>query len=384
MISITGAQTEAIVYSNELEASAREQLQRMVNHEAFTGLPVRVMPDVHAGKGSVVGFTCKLGEKLIPNVIGVDIGCGVRLDSIRSRPGSWTFEGLDKVIRKEVPSGMAVRQKEYVGLRNPNSKIGELFGDIEEKLLAICKHTGQDPDRVIRSIGSLGGGNHYLEVGKSAQGDFSFSIHCGSRNFGLQIAEFYQRKAMQIRNTPKGEESQLAWIDGDEAQQYAHDMSVAQAYASLNRLVILEVVARALGWEVGESFAIESVHNYIDFSEGFIRKGAISAAKGKQLVIPISMAEGVIIGRGKGCAEWNISAPHGAGRLMSRSQAKASLNMKEYKSRMEGVWTSCVSTKTIDEAPMAYKGLEHILSQIGDSVDVIDVVKPVYNFKAGE
>jgi len=285
MITITGSQTQAHVYTDVLDQSAHDQLQRMVDHEAFQGLQVRIMPDVHAGKGSVVGFTCSLGEKLIPNVIGVDIGCGVRLDSINAKPGTWTFEGLDKVIRKEVPSGQGVRQKEYAGLRNSNSKIGELFGNLEQELLQVCRSTGQDHDRVLRSLGSLGGGNHYLEVGKNSLGSFSFSIHCGSRNFGLQVAEFHQRKAMKIRNTPKGELSQLAWLDGEDAQLYAHDMQVAQAYASLNRKVILDAVAKAMRWDVSETVAIESVHNYIDFAECFVRKGAISAAFGRELVV---------------------------------------------------------------------------------------------------
>jgi len=388
MIELKGKHAAAHVYTSEIDDTSASQLQQMLDHEAFAGLKVRIMPDVHAGKGSVVGFTSELGERLIPNVIGVDIGCGVRLDSIAARPGSWTFDSLEKTIRTLVPSGMAVRRERYPGLRKAQSALGAEFAALEDEIVRVCQQTGQNIERVICSLGTLGGGNHFLEIDRGSQGELYLSIHCGSRNFGLQIANFHQQKAIERfkhnQKLPEKFNTQLAWLEGEDAQAYARDMSVAQAFASLNRKVILEILGKALNWNTGTNTAIESVHNYIDFDEGYIRKGAISASSGRPLVIPISMSEGIILGHGKGNPEWNLSAPHGAGRKLSRTQAKARLSMKDYKESMSAVWSHSVNTATLDEAPMAYKGLDAILHTIGDTVNVQEVLKPVYNFKAAE
>lgn len=345
------------------------------------------MPDVHCGKGSVVGFTSTLGEKVIPNVIGVDIGCGILLAPFTTNK-EISFEVLDKVIRSEIPSGTSVRSSIYSGLHNNYTKIGKLFSEIEEGIRDICTNTDQDFERVLKSIGTLGGGNHYLEVDKNPNNLTALSIHSGSRNFGLQIANFHQKKAIAYRqfvdkDLLEGFEKDLAWLEGDMALAYLKDMMVAQKYALLNRAVMLDIICTKMNFELDLDNYVESIHNYIDFDNKIVRKGAISAKEGEKLVIPISMADGVILGKGKGNLDWNNSAPHGAGRLFSRNKAKELLSLDEYKSKMSNVWSSCISQGTLDESPMAYKGLDFILSSIGPSVDVIEVWKPVYNYKAG-
>lgn len=375
MLKITGSQSEAVVFASLIDQTSIDQIAKMMDNPSFAGNKVRIMPDVHAGAGSVIGLTSTLGDKVIPNVIGVDIGCGVVLDEIIS-DGEICFKDLDRVIRKNIPSGMHRRNCEYEHLAG-STKIGKAFREIEDRIIEICDRTQQNKDTVINSIGTLGGGNHYIEVDVGEKK--YLSIHSGSRNFGLKIANYHQAKAAKAHPEIAKD---LCWLEGDDASEYFSDMRVAQKYASLNRLVMLDIIFREMDWNHGGK--IESIHNYIDFEGGIIRKGAISALYGQMVVIPISMAEGVIVGKGKGNSEWNNSAPHGAGRLVSRNVAKKTLSMDEYKSRMDGVWTSCVSKDTLDEAPMVYKGLDYVLESVKETVDVVDICKPVYNFKATE
>lgn len=387
MIEIKGKFAEAKVFTDgALDESSMTQIYKMMNHPAFQDQKIRIMPDVHAGSGSVVGFTSSLGDKVIPNVIGVDIGCGVTLLPI-SEKKSWSFETLDKVIRKHVPSGMNVRDTIHKDFKNKYSDLGHDFADLAEHIEKVCTKTGQNHDRVLKSLGTLGGGNHYIEVGKDKEGNNFLSIHSGSRNFGLQVANYHQKKAIAHRaevdkELLEGYGKDLAWLEGDDAEDYLYDMEVAQRYAVLNRAVMTSVICQEMNWKDNVFGSIESIHNYVDFKHKVIRKGAISAQKDEMMVIPISMAEGVILAKGLGNADWNFSAPHGAGRLFSRGKAKETLSMDEYKSRMSGVWSSCISTGTLDESPMAYKGAEYILANIAETVEVIDVIKPVYNFKA--
>ena len=386
MIEMVGKYNTAKVYTNELDSESQSQIVRMMNHPAFENQCVRIMPDVHAGKGSVVGFTSTLGDRIIPNVIGVDIGCGVTLGTISAKH-SWQFDALDKVIRAHVPSGMSVRDSVHKDFKNSYSKIGRAYAEIADDLEAICRKTGQNIDRVLKSIGTLGGGNHYIEVDDSGDGEKALSIHSGSRNFGLQIANYHQKKAIAFRETAdkellEGFGKELSWLEDEDAKEYLEDMKVAQKYAVLNRLVMSSVICKEMNWNISDENYVESIHNYVDFDAGYIRKGAISAQAGERVVIPISMAEGIIFGIGKGNADWNNSAPHGAGRLYSRGKAKETLSMEEYKERMKGIWSSCVSTKTLDESPMAYKGMDYIVEQITDTVDIVKIMKPVYNFKA--
>ena len=387
MLEIVGKYGTANVMVDSLDEASLSQIYKMMNSPAFNRERVRIMPDVHCGKGSVVGFTSTLGEKVIPNVIGVDIGCGILLAPFTTNK-EISFEVLDKVIRSEIPSGTSVRSSIYSGLHNNYTKIGKLFSEIEEGIRDICTNTDQDFERVLKSIGTLGGGNHYLEVDKNPNNLTALSIHSGSRNFGLQIANFHQKKAIAYRqfvdkDLLEGFEKDLAWLEGDMALAYLKDMMVAQKYALLNRAVMLDIICTKMNFELDLDNYVESIHNYIDFDNKIVRKGAISAKEGEKLVIPISMADGVILGKGKGNLDWNNSAPHGAGRLFSRNKAKELLSLDEYKSKMSNVWSSCISQGTLDESPMAYKGLDFILSSIGPSVDVIEVWKPVYNYKAG-
>jgi RNA-splicing ligase RtcB len=313
----------------------------------------------------------------------VDLSCGVTLDLVETKRGI-DFSALDKVIREHVPAGFAVRKELYKSLRNGNSKLGSLYAEIDDDLREVSRRVGIDPDRALNSIGSMGSGNHFCELVHSEEKGYSLHIHSGSRGLGAKIAEYHQAKAYRIHDAggfPSGTPKVLSWLTGDEAGQYKKDTILAQKYSSLNRAVMADAISKAMGWNLVSH--LESIHNFIDFDAGIIRKGAISAQEGEMLVIPISMAEGVILGRGKGNPEWNYSAPHGAGRLLARGEAKRQLKMEDFKESMTGVWSSCVGVGTIDESPQAYKGSQYILDRIGDTVEVLEVVKPVYNFKAG-
>ena len=380
---IYGQHGVATVFTDNLDAASRGQIQTMMDSELFEGCQVRIMPDVHCGKGSVIGFTSTISDKLCPNIVGVDLSCGVTLDRIETKRGI-DFSALDKAIREHVPSGFSVRKELYKPLRNPNSKLGSLYAEIEEDLLKASKRVGIDHDRAANSIGSMGHGNHFCELVFSNANIHSLHIHSGSRGLGAKIAEHHQAKAYRQHDAgghPAGTPKVLAWLTGEEMELYKKDTILAQKYASLSRAVMADAISKAMGWGLVEH--LESVHNFIDFDAGIIRKGAISAQEGEMLVIPISMAEGVILGRGKGNPEWNFSAPHGAGRLMARGEAKRRLNMEDFKASMVGVWSSCVGVGTLDESPQSYKGAQYILDRIGDTVEVLDVLRPVYNFKAG-
>lgn len=381
--TVYGKNNNAVVFTDNVDQTSRRQIQDMMDSELFAGCSVRVMPDVHAGKGSVIGFTSSIGDKVCVNVVGVDIGCGVTLDKVETKRGI-DFSALDKAIRAEVPSGFSVHKSLHRSMKSGQSLLGGLYREVSEDLASICKKIGFDHDRAVNSIGTLGGGNHFIELVSNKEAGFHLHIHSGSRGFGAKLAEWHQKKAYDLFDSgkyPKGTPKVLAWLDGEDALAYRQDVIVAQMYASLSRKVMANIIKEAMGWDFGDH--VESVHNYLDYDAGLIRKGAISAQEGERLVIPISMADGVIVGRGKGNPEWNYSAPHGAGRLLARGEAKRQLSMDEYKQRMEGVWSSCVGADTLDESPMAYKGMEYILERIGDTVEVGYVAKPVYNYKAG-
>ena len=381
---IYGQHGVATVFTDNLDAASRGQIQDMMDSELFAGCQVRIQPDVHAGKGSVIGFTASLSSKICANVVGVDIGCGVTLDKVNSKK-PWQFEALDKAIREHVPSGFSVRKDIYKALTDPHTRLGTVYAEIEDDLQEASRRVGINPDRVICSLGSLGGGNHLIEIDVVQDGASHLMLHSGSRGFGAKVAEHHQAKAYKLHDGgyyPKGTPKVLSWLEGELSEAYNKDMVLAQKYATLNRAVMAHAISRAMGWDLSEH--IESVHNFIDYDAGYIRKGAISAQQGEDLLIPISMAEGVIIGKGKGNPEWNYSAPHGAGRLLARGEAKRQLSMDEFRTRMEGVWSSCVNSSTLDESPMAYKGLPFVLERIVESVDVVAVAKPVYNFKASE
>lgn len=402
MFELRGKYNECKVFADIIENSAIAQLTNMMNFEHMNG-KIRIMPDCHAGSGCVIGTTMTIKDKVTPYLVGVDIGCGVL--AVKLKETRMDLSALDSVIRKNIPSGGEVYE--------------EAVADFDLDRL-ICK---KGDDKVLKSIGTLGGGNHFIEVDKDANGNLWLVIHSGSRSLGLKVCEYYQKlgheslldevnggslrdknkaaiemltKAGRKKEISKTLEKikeehrknvasipyELAYVKGDNFNDYIHDMKVTQEYAALNRRVMANRIIKAMKLHELESF--DTIHNYIDTDNMVLRKGAVAAYMGQKLLIPMNMRDGSLVCVGKGNEDWNCSAPHGAGRLMSRRSAKESISMDEYRKSMEGIFTTCVSRGTIDESPMSYKPMESIMSCIGETVDVVDVIKPIYNFKAGE
>lgn len=396
------------IYAKTIEPEALAQIRLLLSQSAFRDCKVRIMPDVHAGKGCVIGFTANLGDKVIPNIVGVDIGCGMLISELGSKPIDLDF--FDKSIRAFVPSG-----------RNVHSTVQVRFPMLKHLR---CYDALSDPERIECSVGTLGGGNHFIEIDRDEDGIQYLVIHTGSRSLGKQVAEYYQNLACDLLlgkrglrlaqdtlvesyhacgkdaeiqtalkelqreyparhgNLPK----ELCYLENEWRDAYLNDMQICQLFAQENRKQIRNTLLIRLGLSVeqaeGESF--ETVHNYIDPNSNIVRKGAIDASAGKRVLIPLNMRDGCIIAVGKGNEDWNNSAPHGAGRLMSRSQAKKNLSMEAYQSEMAGIFTTSVSEDTLDEAPEAYKPLAEILELIGETVEIERTIKPIYNFKASE
>ena len=397
---IQGKVASAIAYANIIEQEAIDQIRRMCDYDFTEGSKIRIMPDVHAGKGCTIGTTMTIHDKAVPNVVGVDIGCGMYTVKLNER--EIDFARFDEAAHY-VPSGMNV----WEGRQEPF--------DLETLR---CFQALKDTRRLQRSLGTLGGGNHFIEIDRSADGMLYLVIHTGSRNLGKQVAEHYQHLAVELNQgreeyfkkrdaliaeykaTGRRKEIQAAlkklrWADkpltvpedlcyvyGEYLDDYLHDVDICQQFARRNRELIAEVLLSRSGLTGGEVF--HTVHNYIDTQEMSLRKGAIAAHKGEKVLIPINMRDGSVLAIGRGNPDWNYSAPHGAGRLMSRSAARQHLNMEAYADAMKGIYTTSVNPSTIDEAPMAYKSLEDIIEVIQDSVDVVDIMKPIYNFKASD
>lgn len=356
-----------------LDEATYEQIHRFLDHPAFEGEPISIMPDCHAGKGSVIGFTMPLGDKVIPNVVGVDIGCGVL--SLPLGDCVPDLRELDRLIRQKIPYGFAVRENIHPEVQ----KHSALILNIQKS----CSATGQDSHRVLRALGSLGGGNHFIELGKDESGSFWLTIHSGSRHFGLSIAQFYQEMAVRQQNK-KESSPDLAWLTAQcGSQDYLRDMETAQRYAALNREIFARDILTALQADYTEKNTVHSVHNYIDFEDRMVRKGAIRARDGNPVVIPFNMRDGLIIGRGRAGREWNFSAPHGAGRLLSRHQARKKLSLERARQEMRqsGIFTTSLNNRSLDEAAGAYKDKDMILEALKDTVEIEHRVLPVYNFK---
>lgn len=398
MFEIKGKINTAICYANTIEEEAREQIRRMCDYEFTEGSSIRIMPDVHAGKGCTIGTTMTVTGKAVPNIVGVDIGCGMYTVNIGKT--DIDFKKADEAAHY-IPSGMNVWES-----RQERFNLMELC----------CYRSLKNTKYLERSLGTLGGGNHFIEIDQAADGTKYLIIHTGSRNLGKQVAELYQKLAVELHSGKeeyfkKKEEiitsykaegrrkeiqaalKKLAWdkkeclipddlcyLYGTYFEDYLHDVEICQEFARRNREKIAEILLSHAGIQAGESF--HTIHNYIDTKNMILRKGAISAYKGEKVLIPINMRDGSVLAEGKGNPSWNYSAPHGAGRIMSRTKAKEKLSMEEYKKTMEGIYTTSVNEETLDEAPMAYKSLNDIISIIKDSVDIIDIMKPVYNFKA--
>lgn len=368
-ITLTGTETGAKIFTENIEKRALDQIELLCSQPAFKGSVIRVMPDVHSGKVGTIGFTATLGTAVLPEVVGADIGCGMLLAELDAR--RIEFQKLDALIKAEIPSGMAIRRR---GLAN-----AEAF---DFSALCCVKHI--DEEKSIKSLGTLGGGNHFIEVDRAEDGRLYLLLHSGSRSLGAAVMEYYMRQGQaELKKQGLQIPYELTALNGRLMEEYLHDLSVVQSYAELNRSLMLEVIAKGMKWKCGGIW--QSVHNYADFSmtPPVIRKGAVSAKKGETVIIPISMRDGVIIGTGLGNAEWNCSAPHGAGRILKRSEVKENHTLSEFKKAMQGIYSTCIRKDTLDEAPFAYRGLDEIASKIGETVEIREVLKPVYNFKAG-
>ena len=396
------------IFAKTVEQEVNDQLKQLMSVKVFKDAKVRIMPDTHAGKGCVIGFTANLGDKVVPNLVGVDIGCAVYCANLgKLKLSDDRLAELDKFIHENIPSGISANDdKHCVG-----------FAKLQD--LKMWKHL-KNVEHLFRSVGSLGGGNHYIELDKDSNDNIYLCIHTGSRNLGQQVCRYYQAMAVDDCNF-KSEEvkakteqliaeykealrhkeikdavrelrekyaniekvpEDLCYLEGSHRDDYLHDMKICQEYAIKNREEIARRILEFLKVVPIEVF--HTVHNYIDFEDNIIRKGAIRCNKGEKVVIPLNMASGSIIGFGKGNEDWNCSGPHGAGRLMSRKKAKESVSMDDFKHSMEGIFTTSVNESTLDESPMAYKPADEIIELVKDTIDIIEVVKPIYNFKASD
>jgi len=394
MFEIKGKYNKAIVHlENELflDEMTTSQIYTILNCPAFEGLipedNIHIMPDCHAGIGAVIGFTFKLNKYIVPNVVGVDIGCGVLTLELSEEVNNINFNVLDNFIRNNIPSGFSVNSITQLKKIKDVVEINKhLEYDILERIdFVSAKLKETDLKRNRLSLGTLGGGNHFIEIGVDSKDTLFLTVHSGSRKFGLDIATHHQSIAKtNMKNKYKGADAfkQLEWLNKKEMNEYLQDMRVAQRYAQFNRWIIALKILDYLHSEV--SFNIESIHNYIDFDDLIIRKGAISSRENELLVIPLNMKDGIIIGKGKGNKDWNFSAPHGAGRILSRKKAKLGLNLEEALLDMKdaGIYTTSLNENSLDEAPGAYKSTNFILGAINDTIEVIDIIKPIYNFKA--
>ena len=393
------------IFTENIEEEAKEQINLLLEQEPFKECKVRIMPDVHAGKGCVIGFTADLGDKVIPNIVGVDIGCGmlcVELGKIEL-----DLEKLDKVINENIPAGRNIREEKLMNF----DKINNLY----------CLRELKETKKFNRAIGTLGGGNHFIEVDIDGDNNKYLVIHTGSRNLGKQVADYYQNLAIQLcsgkeemfkrkeeiitiykeqgkkseiqkalkeleteykRNRPNLP-NELCYLKDKYREMYLHDMKICQEYASENRTNIAnQIIEKYFDIKFYEFDGFETIHNYISFEDNIVRKGAIRARKGERVIIPINMRDGSIIAVGKGNEDWNNSAPHGAGRLMSRKKAKEMFKLEEFKESMKDIYSTSVAEETIDEAPFVYKPMQEIIDNIKDTVEIEKIIKPIYNFKA--
>ena len=398
MFEIKGKMASAVCYAKVVEEAAVEQIRRMCDYELVKGSRIRIMPDVHAGKGCTIGTTMTVTDKVCPNIVGVDIGCGMY--TVKLEEKELDFQRIDEAAHY-IPSG-----------RNTWEGRKERF-DIAALR---CYRSLKDTKRLERSLGTLGGGNHFIEIDKASDGTHYLVIHSGSRNLGKQVAEIYQQIAIdlhmgkeayfaqrdelirtykeqgkraeiqdalkQLKREYKTKEldapEDLCWLYGSFLEDYLHDVEICQDFARRSRELMAEVMLERTGMHDVEAF--HTIHNYIDVHEMILRKGAIAAHKGEKVLIPINMRDGSVIAVGRGNPEWNDSAPHGAGRIMSRAKAKETLDLETYRASMQGIYTTSVSESTLDEAPMAYKSLDDIIDVIRETVDVLDIMKPVYMF----
>lgn len=400
MIAIRGAHNTAKCFCKTLEPQARQQIQEVCDQRAFADSKIRIMPDVHAGVGCTIGTTMTLTDKVVPGMVGVDIGCG--METVQLKETQIDFDELDRVIRTYIPSGHAIHPRPH-----------PLAKRLDLQDLRCAKQI--DIKRAQCSIGTLGGGNHFIEIDRGEDGHLYLVVHSGSRHLGVETASFYQKagwKALQRGYQPLVQEAmqqlkaqgreqdiarttaqikreympdvpkELAYVSGELFADYIHDMKLVQQFAVYNRQAMVQAILQNMHVTCIDAFS--TIHNYIDTDAMILRKGSVSAKQGETLLIPINMRDGSLICVGKGNTDWNESAPHGAGRLMSRTDAKQTLTLEQFQQSMRGIYTTCVQQSTLDESPMAYKNMDEIVEQIAPTADIVQRIRPVYNFKAAE
>ena len=400
MIEIKGKYNEAKIFTDVVDQSSIAQVQELCNQEFTSDSRIRLMPDIHTGVGCTIGTTMTIRDKVVPNLVGVDIGCG--METIRIRESHIELQKLDKLIYQKIPSGFSIREKAH-----------KYINQIDLSALYCLPYI--DLPRAEKSIGTLGGGNHFIEVDRDEEGNLYIVVHSGSRHLGVEVAKYYQEEGYKVLNhtddrsmekliaqmRAEGREKEiqkeikrlknlkqtnipkaLAYVSDELFEQYIHDMKIVQHFAMLNRQAMMDEIIKGMKLHVEEQFT--TIHNYIDTNDMILRKGAVSAQQGEKILIPINMRDGSLICIGKGNEDWNYSAPHGAGRLMSRGEAKQSFTVSEFKKQMSQVYTTSVSKATLDECPMAYKGMQDILDYIGPTAEVVKIIRPIYNFKAGD
>ncbi len=397
MIKLKGKYNEAIIYTSQLDDKTKAQITELCDFEAFKDSKIRIMPDVHAGKGCTIGTTMTIKDKIVPNMVGVDIGCGMELVQIAEK--DIDFQALDEFIHKNIPAGTSCRKTAH-----PYTE------QIDLNELRCKNHI--DIERALLSIGSLGGGNHFIEMDKDDENNKYIVIHSGSRRLGKEVAEYYQKEAYnrlkttlndkieakiaELKENGKEQEIEeavikineenplvptyMAYVEGQLFEDYIHDMKIVQKFAVLNRKAMIDVIVSGLGYTVVDGFTC--IHNYIDTENMILRKGSVSAQKGEKILIPINMRDGALICVGKGNPDWNFSAPHGAGRILSRMSAMEKLSLEQFKEEMQGIYSTSVTQKTLDESPMAYKSMDDIVNNIEPTAEIVKQIKPIYNFKA--
>lgn len=399
MIELNGKYSKAKVFTDIIDEESISQIISLCNQEFAANQNIRIMPDVHAGSGCTVGTSMTVTDKVVPAMVGVDIGCG--METIKIKEKHIELQKLDKLIYNKIPGGFEIREKPHRYIEKTSLETLYCFDHINFL-------------RAEKSLGTLGGGNHFIEADKSEDGSFYIVVHSGSRHLGVEVAKYYQNEAFKrLNKVPQNEVNSLieklkangmerniqkelkklegikrtpvqknyAYAEGDLFEQYIHDMKIVQHFALVNRQAIIDEIVNGMKFHVTEQFS--TIHNYIDTENMILRKGAVSAQLNEKLIIPINMRDGSLICRGKGNPDWNFSAPHGAGRLFSRSMAKQTFTVSQFKKEMQGIYTTSVNQQTLDECPMAYKKIEDIADNISDTAEITEIIRPVYNFKAG-
>lgn len=371
---INGVYTSAKIFTTThtetmLDDYAAAQIQMLCDNMAFSGSQIRIMPDVHPGKVGPIGFTATVGSRILPNIVGIDIGCGMTIARLKQR--KIEFQKLDTVIRDHVPSGFHIRKKPHHFQEQLDLSQLYCYKSIREK-------------HALLSLGTLGKGNHFIEIDRDEEGNLYAVIHSGSRHLGKEVAEYYLTAGQRVLKSQNLEVPyELTYLEGELMSQYLHDLAIVQRFAGLNREVILNEMIKGMKWKVLDAYSCQ--HNYVDTTSDYkiLRKGAISAKMEEQVIIPINMRDGIILGKGKGNEDWNCSAPHGSGRILKREDVKSHYTLSHFKSEMKGIYSSCIHKDTLDEAPFAYRGLDEIAEAISDTVMIEKVIRPLYNFKAG-